>query len=251
MRGFTILAGRPLANTTASSGNGAEYLQTPDPKEVWQAGAAGAVSINIDLGQAMAIDSLFLGFTNAVAGTTWEAFRTASIGGSNPVQILSSRPFALQDSYEPRVHGLALLDQPVTTRYLRVSLSQPVGAGPLVCGGLLVGKRFESPYEWKSGRRPIDLSERVDLAGGGFGFGPGAIKSAFGCTAADLDDADVTTLYRLTKQVGNRSPIVMVEGGTGEIAHDQLHYGVFERFEAYERENPDDTRWSLSMVEWA
>ena len=56
---------------------------------------------------------------------------------------------------------------------------------------------------------------------------------------------------RLVRRTGNRRPIVLVEGGEGSIDQDMVHYGVFERFEAFEREDPNDTRWALSMQDWA
>ena len=249
-RGLTILRGHALANVTASNGNGAQFLRTPEPKEVWQAAATGTASIFVDLGQAVQLDTIFLGFTNSAAAATWAIRRTTSMAGANAVQILADETLSLPESDDVRVHGLAWLAAPVTTRYLRIDVTQPAGAAALQAGVLIVGERFEHPYEWKSGRRPIDLSERIDLAGGGFGFGSGAIKSSFRCTVADLDEEEVRTLWRLVKKVGTQEAIVLVEGGDGEIEHDQLHYGVFERFEAYERENPADTRWALSMQDW-
>ena len=51
-RGLTILKGLPIAAIATSVGNGADLLLTPDPKEVWDRGATGAVIIDIDLAAA-------------------------------------------------------------------------------------------------------------------------------------------------------------------------------------------------------
>ena len=150
----------------------------------------------------------------------------------------------------PRFHALARLPAPVLAQEIRLTITQPATAVPLQAGVLMVGKRFEHAYQFKSGRRPLDMSERADLVSGGFGFAPGAIKSSYRFTFADLDDAQLDELWHEIMQVGLQHPVMLAEGGEGEISHNQLHYGVFDRFEPYEREDPADTRWALSMQDW-
>jgi len=33
--------------------------------------------------------------------------------------------------------------------------------------------------------------------------------------------------------------------------NEAIHYGVFERFQAYERLDPANTRWAGSVIDWA
>lgn len=248
-RGMTILAGGGIAATAVNTGDGSQYLRTPDPKEVWKAQVSGTLTIYADLGAVREVDTVFLGFTDAAPGTTWRIDATSSMQGANPVELLAARVMALPAGVDPRRHGFATFQQAVQTRYLRIDLT-PGAQSTFSAGVLAAGKRFDHPYEFKAGRRPIDLGERIELAGGGFGFGEGAIKSSFKFTFADLSDSAVDTLWRLVRTMGLRNPVILVEGGEGAVSQDQLHYGVFERFEAYEREDPADTRWSLSMQDW-
>ena len=248
-RGLTILRGKPIAALTVSQGTGAQYLTTFDPKEVWRAANTGQVDINLDLGAPVAIDTIFAGHANAGDTATWQIDRTTSIAGANPVPVVAATAFRIPDASGARQHGLVRLADPVTTRYLRLRLVQPAGA-PLEIGTLLVGSRIEHPYEFKGGRRPIDLGDRIDLASGGFGFGEGAIKSSFRFTFADLDDSELNTLWRTVMALGSRRPALFVEGGDDAVLFDQVHYGVFEKFEAFERNDPADTRWALSMQDW-
>lgn len=248
-RKLTLLRPLPIAAVVPDSGNDGQFLLTPDPKEVWQAAAAGTRRIDVDLGAAQAIDTVFLGFTNADAITSWSIATTNALDDPAPVAVFPNQVLALPGG-RGRRHGLALLAAPVMSRFVRITITHPAAAGPLEAGVLAIGARFDHAYEFKAGRRPIDLSERVDLVSGGFGFGPGAIKSSFRFTFADLSDDDVETLWNEITSVGMQRPAILLEGGEGAASHNQLHYGVFERFEAYERDNPADTRWALSMTDW-
>ena len=249
-RGLTIVEPMPIAVAAANHGTGVEFIRTPDPKEVYLAPPASGVALGIDLGAIRQIDTVFIGFTNASPGATWDVQASSSLAGSALVSLTGETALRLPGGAGPRYHGVARLGAPVETRYLRIVVSPDAGAPQLEIGAVVIGKRFEHSYEYKSGRRPIDLSERVDLVGGGFGFGRGAIKSSFRFTFADLAKAEADRLWRIVTNVGNQHPLVLVEGGDGAIEHDQVHYGVFERFEAYERKDPIDTRWALSMQDW-
>lgn len=248
MRGLTILRSLSGAAFTNIAGSGQAYLLTPDPKEVWDAGATGTFRHDIDFGSDREFDTVYLGFNNAAAAATWRADRDLVGGGS--AALFDETPMRVGGGNGPRYHSLALLPAPVSAQTVRLHLTQPEGAAPLQAGILMVGKRFEHPYEFKAGRKPIDLSERVDLSSGGFGFGRAAIKSSFRFTFSDLDDTELEALWNEVMMVGTSAPVMMVEGGEGAVSHNQLHYGVFERFEPYEREDPADTRWALSMTDW-
>jgi hypothetical protein len=248
MPGLIILRALPIAAITNVSGNGQSFLLTPDPKEVWDAGIVGTNRHDIDLGSVQQFDTVFLGYSNAAAGATWRGAYDIVGGGTGTV--FAETAMRVPGGLGPRYHSLALLPAPITAQTLRIHLTQPVGSAPLQAGVLMIGKRFEHAYEFKSGRKPIDLSERVDLASGGFGFGRGAIKSSFRFTFSDLTDAELETLWNEIMALGLQYPVLMVEGGDAALSHNQVHYGVFERFEPYERDDPSDTRWALSMTDW-
>lgn len=249
MRGLSIMRAQPVSAVAVSAGDGGQYLHTPDPKEVWSVGLGSTLTVDIDLGASQPVDTIFLGYTNAKAGTQWRIQRTSSLAGASPVEIVPQSEFSLAAGIDPRRHGLALLGSAVTTRYLRITI-YPADSGSFTAGIVAAGKRFDHAYEYKAGRRPIDLSERVDLAGGGFGLGIAAIKSSFKFTFSDLNDNEIKALWTLVRQTGNQAPVLLVEGGDGPIDQEMVHYGLFERFEAYEREDPADTRWALSMQDW-
>ncbi len=218
-------------------------------KRFWDRGATGAVIIDIDLGEQQPVDTVFLGFTTADAQSTWSIATTTNMAGADEFTLQESSPFALSGS-RARPHGLALVAEPATTRYLRIRFAASGSASLPQAGILMIGTRFEHPYELKSGRRPIDLSDRADLVGGGFGFGRGAIKSSYRFTFSGLDDTQLGALLDTVEAVGIQHPVLVVEGGDGPITQRQVHYGVFNAFEAYEREDPADTRWSLSITDW-
>ncbi|MCP9222735.1 hypothetical protein MKP08_08255 [Erythrobacter sp. LQ02-29] len=249
MRGLTILCPLPFASVTVSDGTGAAYLSTPDPKEVWRAGALRAGSIEVDLGATIPIDTAMLGFTNAAATATWAVTVISADRQTNTV-IHGPATMRVPGAAGARFHALALAQQPVEGRFVRFTFTQAQGAPALEIGLALVGLRAEHAYEWRSGRRPIDLGERVDLAGGGFGFGSGAIKGSYRFTAADLSDAEVEDLWNTIMEVGVRRPVLLVEGGDNAVSHNRIHYGVFERFEPYERADAADTRWALTLQDW-
>lgn len=62
-----------IAAATASRGTGVDNLRSVDPKEVWMDSAAGGTAtITIDLGAAVEIDTILLGYVRgSVAGSTW------------------------------------------------------------------------------------------------------------------------------------------------------------------------------------
>lgn len=63
--------------------------------------------------------------------------------------------------------------------------------------------------------------------------------------------ADRRALWALVKDRGERRPVLVAEElQEGAGTNEELHYGLFDRFEAYERQAPGSTRWSLSMTEW-
>jgi hypothetical protein len=115
----------------------------------------------------------------------------------------------------------------------------------------MIGLAFEGPQELGGGRVPIDTSVVNALPDGGFGIGEGVVKAAVKWTFVGLAPADRRDLWRRVHGRGNTRPVLVFEdlgedGGAGE----ELHYGLFDKFESYDREDPGETRWGLSMTEW-
>lgn len=242
-----ILEPLPIA-AIAGTGVGANYLLTPDPKEVWAGTYAGGHEIDIDLGALAAFDTIFLGFTNLPAAAEWYIY-TATGPGTGLALIVPPRPARAADSLGPRHHCLARLAAPVEARYLRITVSSNVAP---VAGVVAVGKAFQAPFEFGSGRTLIDTGAKEALIGGGFGLGDGVVKAQLRWSFVDLSPAKRRALWALTYRRGERKPIIVVEelgedAGLGE----EIHYGLFDRFQAYERDDPGQTRWALSMTEWA
>jgi hypothetical protein len=73
------------------------------------------------------------------------------------------------------------------------------------------------------------------------------------CRFIGLSDALRRQLWALALDRGERKPVLVVEEPDSEDsagANERIHYGTFDRFEAYERRDPNDTAWALSMTEW-
>ncbi|SES01457.1 hypothetical protein [Sphingobium sp. YR768] len=249
MSGVLIIKPLPIAATPTVTGTGAANLLTVDPNEAWIAPSAASLTIDIDMGAAVTVDSFYLGYTNADAAATWAIQRGITLGGGL-VTIKPSGAMRASDSDGPRHHCFARLAAPATSRFFRLILSQ-AGGQPLYAGALILGVAFEKHREFGEGRTPIDTGTRQDLPGGGFGIGEGVVKAQFAFTFADLTIAERNALWSIKKDRGLSRPVLLVEDAdlaTG--MNDAIHYGVFERFQAYERVNPAYTRWAGSVIEW-
>jgi hypothetical protein len=234
---------------TAGAGSGYANLLTSDPKEIFVAGAGNAQTvIDIDLGSAADVDFFFLGFTNMSLAATWSIDKATGLGSglANLVPTGATRPF---DALGSRWHAFAQLAAPANSRYFRIKVDQTGAA--LQAGILMLGKKFQAPYELGGGRTVIDTGAKEPLPSGGFGLGDGVVKAGLRWTFPDLSPADRRKLWSIVYGRGERQPVVVVEE-TGEDAglHEEIHYGLFDRFQAYEREAPGATRWALSMTEW-
>lgn len=248
--GILIISPLTIAAVAASDGTGAANLLSPSPREVWRAAAVGASTIDLDFGAVVTLDTVFLGFTNATAGATWSLSTMTGPGGAGLSIISASATLRVAQSTGARHHGFMRLAVPVATRYLRLGLIQVGGAVPLQAGIVLAGLATERAYEYRAGRGAIDLSKRTEMLDGGFAVERGAIKGSFRFTLSDLDDDAVEELWKLVIEVGEQSPLLLVEGHDDAPLFSQLHYGLFDRLEPYEREDPAQTRWGLSIRDW-
>lgn len=151
----------------------------------------------------------------------------------------------------PRRHGLFRFPA-VLARFITVAFNQP--ANPILqVGLLLVGVAFQPTHnrEWGSGRQIVDTGSREPLLGGGFGIGEGVRKAVFRWNLGDLTDAEVESLYDMALDRGETRPILVVEDPDATTGlNERIHYGLFDRFDAYERLGPGRTTWALSVTQW-
>lgn len=248
MSGVLIIKPEPHGAFPNAAGSGASNLLTPSPKEVWIAPNSDPVEIQIDMGVAVTIDSFFLGFTNAAAGAMW-AIYTNTAPGQGHVQLHNGL-MRSADSLGPRHHAFKRIAAPVTSRFFSIAVYQAGGA-PIYAGALVLGRAFEKYRERGADRTLIDTGIRNDLPDGGFNMGDGVVKAQFAFSFIDLTDAERALLYAIKMDRGLRRPVLVVEDADLTAGQNEaIHYGVFERFTAYERVNPRKTRWAGSVLQW-
>jgi hypothetical protein len=248
-----ILIMRPLPFTVVgvSHGTGGINLTTQDPKEVWSGNAGADNQITIDLGTNLLFDTIMLGFATVTAtggAPTWRA--QSGFGGTGDLSWTAHTPIISAGAIGPRYHALLRRPAPVDHRFIRIDVYSPTT--PTV-GIIAVGLPFQPTYnqEWGGGRQIIDTGAKERLLGGGFGIGDGARKAGYRWTLGDLSDAETHTLYGLALSRGDTQPLVVVEDPDQTAGlNERIHYGLFDKLEAYERRNPSQTRWSLSIEQW-
>jgi hypothetical protein len=264
MASLIILAPIAASSVAISRGAGGDRLLTSDPKEAWFDSAVGsAVTLTLDLGSVQSVDSLFLGSSNAADAATW----AISSGVAAPTETSWIAATRMSAPYrrigKPRMSFFrrgsivagAFVTAPISARYIRATLIQPAGSPPLTIGNMAAGLAFQPLYgnEYGSGRATIDTGNREGLVGGGFGALIGVRKKAWSGQLGDLLDAEVDRLDDIFEDKGSTIPIVFIEG-TEEIAsvpqQEQIHWGLFQKLEAYERQAPAVTRWAISIEEW-
>jgi len=237
------------AATLSGPGSGLANLQTPSPREVWVAPGTGVQNIEIDFGADVTVDSFALVGTNALPGALWSIRQIASLGGAVTSSLLINAPMRMPGAIRKRYASFYRHAVPVTGRYFRVQVNQ--GAAPaMVAGRLDIGLALEIPYAFGSGRTPIDTSRVVELPDGGFGVDRGVVKTLLSWRFVDLDAVTLAKLWAIAEDRGESRPIIAIEGDTSPTQEPSFNYGLFRRFEAYEREDPASTKWGFSMVEW-
>ncbi len=245
MSGVLIVPPIAIAAIAVSAGVDGANLLTPDPREVWSVG--GSAAIDLDLGAATAIDSVYLGYTNLSPAATWTISSGTGMGAGLAV-ISPAAPARAADG-EGWQHCFVRLVAPVVTRYLRIAID--AAGAPFHAGIVAVSLAFEKHRELGGGRGLIDTGGRTDLPSGGFGTSSGVTKASFSFSFVDLTDAETARLWRIARDFGTRRPLVVVEDADLPAArNDAIHYGVFARFSDYERREANATRWQLSHVEW-
>lgn len=246
MTGMLIL--KPLAATWSGAGTGIANLQSPSPREVWRAAGVGNSVIELDLGAAVDLDAIYLGNTNASADATWMGQTITGLGGSVSGTLFSAMPIRLAGNIRTRHPAFVRLPAPTNARFLRLTFSQ--SGVPLEIGVAVPALSLELPYAFGSGRMPVDTSRVVSLIDGGFGIDRGSVKALLQWRFVDLDNAALSKLWAISEDRGESAPLVVIEGPDDPPIATGVHYGLFRRFEAFEREDPANTKWAMSLEEW-
>lgn len=244
---ITLTTGGPGGPTPATLAN----ALTPDPKQIYAVGQSSGFAIWADLGSVQSVDSFYLGGTNAQPGAVMVISKVDNNAGLNPVALTGGVVIGATDRKAVRAHGMAKLAAPVSGRYFQFEIGNNNADWEI--GRVAVGLAFEASWdrEWGSGRRVIDTAKSQALLGGGFGVQPGARKAAYSWTFGDLTDAEVEQLFGIQLRVGESSPIIVNEQDGATVgANEKLHYGLLRRLEAFERRDPNATKWALEIEEW-
>lgn len=237
-----------LADVNGNIGVSLLNAKTPDPKEVVVASKdAGTAIVRLDLGSEQTIDSLFLGYTRNLT------FQWGT--GTSPTAMTGRAiPLAASATANPlRQHALARLAAPIVARYIDVVLFKTDINRDGTVGIFSAGLAFEPTWnrEWGGGRQVLDTGSKEPLISGGFGLERGTRKASYRWTFGDLSDGETEALYSIALDRGETAPVVVVEDPDNTPGlNERIHYGLFDRFEAYERQAPGKTRWSLAMTQW-
>lgn len=233
----------PFAIDVAASGAGAGHanVATPDPREAFIAAGVPA-TIAIDLGVATAVDALFVGYTDAPAGTAV----SAGFDGGALAQV-----GAIAHSFRraPLRHALAVLPAARAVRRIRLQLAAG-GAIGVVAVGLSLD--IASGYDQGSGRPIADATRVERLLDGGFAVEAGRAAGGFSWTLPALTDDERDRLYALALDAGTGTTIMVAERiDRPEGANEALHWGLLSKLEPWARQQPGETKWSLQVQDWA
>lgn len=256
MAGSQIVICRPAAATavSVSIGAGKDNLLSDKPKEAWITGAVGPVYAVLDLGSVQEIDFVYLGSVNGVAGTTWAVSYSAASSTGTGSTALDTTVAPTAKTKRGLMHLLAVLPEPVSARYIRVTVDQGNGGPGLTAGILRAGLSYRPTWgqEWGGGRAVVDTGTKERLPDGGLGVDLGARFSAFQWTFGDLSDDEVEELHAFCLEVGETIPFVLAENvGSGVPAtHESVHWCTFDKLDFFERRDPRSSRWAFRVEEW-
>jgi hypothetical protein len=238
---------------TVSRGAGGGNLLTPHPQEVWQdSTAVGAVSIDIDLRAVRDWDVIALINCNALPTAIWTI--SYGIAGHGESVAIAGLPVRIQSEDVADATGPALftVDAMISSRYVRLSLTQGAGGVPLSAGVLLIGKGWSPtfPRELGSGRPPVDTGTRTRIEGGGLATVEGTLLSGFRWVFGDLHSSDLAKIWGMFRRLRTTRPFLLVEYPNAPVA-EGIHWGTFVNIEAYERRDATKSQWSMRMEDWA
>lgn len=221
---------------------------TPNPKEAATTDQTG--SIALDFGTAVTFDTAYMGYHTATAGQQWSVVTTDAAGANTgvlmPAQIIAA------PGYGPPYHGFSQ-GAPLTSRYWRIDTNNGPSNVPFQIGVIALGSAFQTEYgEERGGGGIIEDTGTVErLFGGGFGIDEGVATTGYQWVFGDLQDAERRQLFQIVKRLRTTRSFLMVENpAQTEGLNERIHWGNLRKLEAYERIDPRNSKWALSMWDW-
>ena len=256
MTGLIIVEPMSVASIAADRGTGEENLLLADPKDAWVDGAgAGPATLELDLGEARTIDTLFLGHCYPLAaGASWTirgglaAADEVVLQAASTMRVVDSATRAPERSHT-LWHGAS-----AEVRYLSIEIEQAGGYDPLSIGSLIVGSAFAPTLgrEWGSGRGVIDTGRATPNISGGLAIEHGTRKGTYSWPFGDLTQAEADALYEIQLEVGQTKPLLVVEDPARTVGQfHRIHYARFAALKSYKRRNAAQTRWEFEIEQWA
>lgn len=239
---------QPLTFTASGGMTNPARVALADPKEAAVNGTALANTLDLDLGSSQSIDSLLIGYARNGTGASLTLSTGVSAHGETSRGSIAP---AQSDLTEP-ARQYFFQSAPFNARYLRIGIPAAIGT-TFQIGVAVVGKAFFPTWgtEYGAGRLLLDTGTVERLFGGGFGIDPGTIVSGYQWTFGDLQNAEREALFNICKRLGStRSVLVIEDADLTNGLHNRIHWGLFNKLEAYERLNPADTKWSFQISDW-
>ncbi len=250
---ITLSQNIAVANYTVTRGTGHGNLITNDPREIFLDGPVGnGTQINIDFGQNVAIDTVYLGNTSGAAGDTWGiAYGNAAAGAINITQFFTN-PLRLPSDDVAGARGPAVyvFPAPINMRYLRITIFRPAGQ-PLQVGSMIVGNALRPSYNKEIGsiRQPLDSGTRTRLDDGGLTTVAGSLISGYKWVFGDLTDAERKKIWGIIRRRRTTEPVLVIEDAD-DLVEEGVHYCTLIDLEGYLRSDPTKNRWALSVEDW-
>jgi hypothetical protein len=257
---------RPWPIAAVATSNGIVTVAnaiSPNPREIAVVPSPAANrTIDLDLGQARDINALLIGYHTATAangyvsnvsiGNNANYALNASPTGVTPGLNVVGNLIAPSTSTDPLATHALFTFNTINGQYVRITLAS--GAASFDVGIVAVGKSFVTAWghEYGAGRPIEDTSGVERLKGGAFGIDEGVIIGGYQWTFGDLTDAELAELYILVRRLGiSRSVFVVEDPDYTAGLNERIHWGLFDKLEAYERLVPGASRWNFKIRDWA
>jgi hypothetical protein len=269
------------ATSATGSGNDPTYTRmfTPDPKEAFVLQAGETINVFIDFGSNQRLDSFYVGYHSAAddsssaappmggsgvgtpgsgpsaAGSGTQTVRVttaAGLGGAETGVVVPATSLAPL-GYGFPYHFFTRVAAPVASRYWKLTLSNG-DTSDFYVGVLAMGIAFQTTYgtEWGAGRFIEDTGSVERLFSGGFGITNGVATTGYQFTFGDLTVDERERLFQIARRRRTTQTILVVEDPDfTDGLNDRCHWSLWNRFEAYERIDPANSRWSMKVQDWA
>jgi len=234
----------------------APRVLAPDPKEAFMFPASqDEYYIDIDLGVAMPVDSVYVGYHNSVATNQMIALQTLGNFADLPINATVIEPTSLIPlGLGLPYHSFMRAEGPSVGRYWRFIIRNRGDNPPLTVGVLALGLTWQAQFghEWGAGRTIEDTGSSERLFGGGFAIDDGVAAGGYQWTFGDLQPDEVRRLYQIVKdRRTTRSLLVVEDPDQTDGLNERIHWGLLRKLDAYERLDPLNTKWSLQIGDWA